>query len=597
MKRKDRYVCSQTHVIEGVSSPKHNYDSDKPLQQCARCENIYYVNREAQRTHWRLHKSSCRSTLIPDEKLKLDRMNLDQSYRYLRKSFINNGGDFDSSYVINRIRMLFDEGDRDPKDVEVHLHTLARNIIFVEDDAIILRIFACPGMTVLFLTGDDLLNDYTRKSKELLVDFNGIPSDDYITFHVSEIEGKQSRVRAAKAEVQKERDKLGIWSPSSTKFAYFYFSLVVAAAVDASPSPISTNDGYGNLRGYNPNDSTLHSLTIASCRRAMELWTDPYVRESCNDALAPAPSMAISVVKHYARYNIMGKRRYGCSCSWSLSATDDDDYHVASCDDNNDDDTNDSNVFELIPGLTLFKTIVTCLSEMTKLAGNLCVCVELINLVLGLVPQKSLEHHEEICHQKYLGWHNLSIQKRAGVALAVVAYFLQHGTIEAEGAHSGMLSGKKSAAPVPIKTLINLLENSCGGKEIHDSTGAVRLAVWNEASANETLGPNAHGHNTESRAFFHYLIRRLHASSKKNKTGGLNESSKGRGVSSDREKSAIYNIDMFTFIENWRKEAFPKRKKNKNQRPLSKLLSEKVACMGLAQGRDLHLKWKKQLKL
>ena len=80
--------------------------------------------------------------------------------------------------------MLFDQEDRYPKDVEVHLHTLARNIIFVQDNAIIWCILACLGMTVPFLTGDDLLNNYTHKRKDFLAGFNSILLDKNVTLYV-----------------------------------------------------------------------------------------------------------------------------------------------------------------------------------------------------------------------------------------------------------------------------------------------------------------------------------------------------------------------------------------------------------------------------
>jgi hypothetical protein len=137
-------------------------------------------------------------------------------------------------------------------------------------------------MTDLFL-GEDLLSPSKRETKAAFP--LGLPDGDYIE------RGELSEERRALARqlMKKEEGMYGV-QPGSYFYCYVFYNLLISAAFDPSHGPhmSSIHDG----RGY----PRTNSLAIAARAKALQLWFDPMVRESCGDAMAPAPSFAHSVL-------------------------------------------------------------------------------------------------------------------------------------------------------------------------------------------------------------------------------------------------------------------------------------------------------------
>ena len=47
-------ICSNCNAGYGINPPISG-----PAQRCARCKNVWYCDRQCQKSHWREHKKSC----------------------------------------------------------------------------------------------------------------------------------------------------------------------------------------------------------------------------------------------------------------------------------------------------------------------------------------------------------------------------------------------------------------------------------------------------------------------------------------------------------------------------------------------------------
>lgn len=108
------------------------------------------------------------------------------------------------------------------------------------------------------------------------------------------------RQQNAVSALRDEEDARG-WgrTPGSMQYAYLHFNLLIASAVQGRSSVISANDGTGSIRIGRPG-CTNQDIPLRAIARACELWTDPRVRESCGDALAPGASFATTVMQMFS---------------------------------------------------------------------------------------------------------------------------------------------------------------------------------------------------------------------------------------------------------------------------------------------------------
>ena len=260
------------------------YATGVPLLRCTRCKRTFYASREAQKAHWPLHKRSCRE-VGEDEARSIDALSLDPCFAALKRS-LQQGGDATTELLMARLRALFDAGADDEGTVEMDAHTLGRGLICHGGDAFFDALWAAPGMASHLLLDDWLLNEVERKEKYWFP--LGLPSRDAL----DDLESTPKA--AAETLIAHESETSGGWGAPqpAMKFAYLYFNIIVASLVQGSPSMSSVHDGSGRLRQ--------NAVADVARRRAMALWACPYVRSCCGDALAPAPSLACTLVSRDA---------------------------------------------------------------------------------------------------------------------------------------------------------------------------------------------------------------------------------------------------------------------------------------------------------
>jgi len=179
----------------------------------------------------------------------------------------------------------------------------------------------------------------------------------------------------------------------------------------------------------------------------MLLWANPYVRQSCEFALAPAASLAVTAFRVYSQNYEMYER-------WCHE-------------------------FEILPGLCVDTAIKTCLSELRERSPSGSYSEELLRLL------EAYRHN----HEEEDGlWLNLSINRRASAALAITAYLMENGTKDQ------VLSGDPMFNPyeersVPLSALKTLLQSACGAKG-RGGNAQVRKEVWQAAAAMKGWDPN-----------------------------------------------------------------------------------------------------------
>jgi len=367
-------------------------------------------------------------------------------------------------HIMKRLRTLFDEDGDGVGDAAYQLHSSARGLIFYPSDKLMMNVVASPHMTnLLFSDEEDLLSTKNRFIKQhLLEKYNGRPSEEYIENVEDETEREELR------KLIEQFDELdSTWSqPSSMSYCYLYFNLIVACAIHGNLSPSSVHDGCGTLRGGNPQDKSAESLlATAALRRAMELWTDPLVLASCGDAMAPAASLALTAVKSYR------------SATTPLSPL--------------------CREHELAPGLPIDRLVMTCMSELLERAGSATYSVKLLEHVGGLV-KVNWERFSSVIGSSFTApWKDLSIERRAKLALAVIHYIVSVDEDQSSAFGRNITQ--------PYEALNNILKTLCGMQNPRDE--GIYLSVWQKAAEEERLGNEGAGHNATSRAFAYYFMR------------------------------------------------------------------------------------------
>jgi len=238
-------ICCRSLVVEGEANEAVGYDGGE-LLRCSRCALTYYKGKASQKAHWPVHKLSCRP-ITEKQKQCIDNMSLEEATEYLNDIISKIGGGNDTVYAMKHIRKLMDQDVPDPTEVEMMLHGLCRCLIFYPDNLFHYAFYARPGVSDYLLTNnqEDLLNPRTRLIKTKLDMYNGIPSESYIEFCITD-EAENERIHAVQEEYRELDED---WTnTASEKFCYLYFNVLVAAAVRREESIVSFHDGCGVLR-------------------------------------------------------------------------------------------------------------------------------------------------------------------------------------------------------------------------------------------------------------------------------------------------------------------------------------------------------------
>jgi len=254
------------------------------LSRCARCKGIYYSSPDAQKNNWSAHKGSCK---IPAPRAVAG-MTLQSTWNNIREQLTRGVIDENFSLLIRHIRSRLEAGDSTmTKTLELEMHTVSRNLVFMEDSPRIQlfheMMWSAPGTADYFLFGEDLIATDIRRHR--IVFPHGLPSSDAQT-HVLHGSALQA---VAKDFLAEEANNLRIPGGGPVyKYCYLHFNLLLACAVAGKPSRRSANDGIGKLRsGY---------CAEAAMKRVLQLWLDERTRMSCGDAISAAFSFAITYI-------------------------------------------------------------------------------------------------------------------------------------------------------------------------------------------------------------------------------------------------------------------------------------------------------------
>ena len=459
-------ICAYTLVREGTPDPFLDYDGSD-LKRCSSCKAVWYASVDAQRKQWKIHKKCC--SLLDEETIEeIGRRSLDRIGKDL-DMLLKPGGPYPGLYqLLKRLRELYDEKVDGYGDSACYVHSMARGVITYPNSAIVLPMVASPHIAnYLFGDEEDLLNPKTRMAKYQLAKTNGRPSEEYIDAIDDENERKELKKLCDKYDKLEDCS----WSePGSMSFCYIYFNLIVACAIRGEQSNCSNHDGCGLLRGGDPRRKNAESLlATAALRRAMMLWTDKHVLASCGDAMAPAASLALTAVQYYEALGILG----GPTCR----------------------------EYEIVPGLTFDRVVMTCMSELLDNAGNAEYSVKLLSLLGDNIDNYSF------------AWNDLPVERRARTILATIHYIINFKEKEDDEEEfddeedtalrfGDSIFGSRSIG-MPSKAVNNIFKYVCG---VSHSSLAIEV-LKKAADSGEFIGPKAAGMNVETRAFVYFLIR------------------------------------------------------------------------------------------
>ena len=370
--------CSSTFVKEGLAEPSKGYYGG-PLIQCPGCLVTYYKDRNALRSSLKKHGPYCKP-LSPNDNKFIDSLGPLEAVKMFEKCINPNTKEsrlvgHALVYLLKHFRKLFEREEDTTHDAELQLHAICRAIIF--HSSCIEGIIHMPGMyNYLFTTGHDmLLSNRARFVKENLDGYCKSlepPTKEYIDANLLDPREKERVNKAIIVLSALPTEK----TPSCMQYCYGHYNILIAAAVEGTPSHISSNDGRGRLR-FGSNDDAF--LTIAAIRECMSLWVDPYVRASCGDAMAPAASLALTAIEEF---------------------TNDDSNYL-----------DELHGAEIAPGLDIDKAIITCLMLIRERALNMDYAVQ----VLVMVARCKKRVTESL-------WSLLPVDRRVAVFLAIIDY-------------------------------------------------------------------------------------------------------------------------------------------------------------------------------
>jgi hypothetical protein len=157
-----RHYCNVTFIQEGSLG----YDGDPiTLKRCMKCRSTFYVSKDAQRSHWKVHKKFCKA---PDQfaelRRRISRYSADEiAELFLRRDlYPPETPETAYSYLwgLQHLERLARQG-RNPT-----LHALVDNSfgMMTSSDELIECLWAIPGLTT-YLLNIDITSDQIKQSK------------------------------------------------------------------------------------------------------------------------------------------------------------------------------------------------------------------------------------------------------------------------------------------------------------------------------------------------------------------------------------------------------------------------------------------------
>lgn len=441
-------ICNYTFVTED--------DNGQALHRCSRCKGTYYISREAQQAHWKLHKHTCK--LPSDAELQyvngLSLQKACSAYSLIVQDVAQGTNTEKKNHLLHaisrRIQVLIYSRDSYMEQAGMELHGRNRILNMQRDDQASLRVWGAPGMAQFLLYGDELVDPYIKEYKELGSNFaHGLPTFPYI-YHVILPDNEELAKQAAVLVFDYEDIEHCTLMPSM-EFCYFYYNLIVCAAVCSDPSSNSNTDGQGRLR-----DTKLASVAT---RRALDLWSDADVMASCGDALSPGASLSVNAMNRWGPRQIQ---------------------EITSEFDG-----------VLAPGLTFDDALISALKEFDESGSSL-------HYVAQLVSKPAMS--------STVIWGSITMGRRARAALFVVRHLIGYQDTKFEDEYFDDKS-RFWEKPTPPKWFdedvwYEVLTSIFGADDV------MKIAMWEMASSHPSLGPSGMGHNDDVKAFFHFLLRR-----------------------------------------------------------------------------------------
>jgi hypothetical protein len=281
-------ICSSTFEREGAGVH---------LLRCMRCRDTYYVNAEAQKAHWKVHKKTCRA-VSAGELEEITRMTLPETFVAIQQRLAPFAPDALVAPLLRQLRANLEKVDSDDEEFMVaraieQLHWNARALVFtLEYRSDVL--WGAPGMTELLLTEDVTTLLLSKPVKKRMARFpNGLPTLEYARHVLTGEEQADAFALLSSDDVSlsggegKPRMSTGGRSDPAHNFCCLYFNLILAAAMCGPPPESNFHDARGTLRKG--------PLADAAIKRALQLYFDPNVRESVGDAMGMAPCFACTV--------------------------------------------------------------------------------------------------------------------------------------------------------------------------------------------------------------------------------------------------------------------------------------------------------------
>ena len=272
-----RHICVNT-LMEGEPSS---------LLRCARCKSVYYSSPDGQKKNWSAHKLTCKAPNVE----YVSNLSLQEAWRITKDQLTRGSPDENLALLLKHMRRNFESTAADENHkVEMEMHTISRNLIFMPDDPRMrqfhLQLWSAPGVADWFYYEEDLITDKVRKQRAVFK--HGMPSEEGIK-HVLKtsdpvLHDVAVQLEAEYPEGQQDQPLSlvpqgsagGEVQPSGCfKFCYLHFSLLLSCAVVATPTMNSVHDGHGKLRKG--------VVAEAAMQRCLQLWLDERVRLSCGD--------------------------------------------------------------------------------------------------------------------------------------------------------------------------------------------------------------------------------------------------------------------------------------------------------------------------
>ena len=187
-------TCNYWFIKQGIPNTflEFEYDGTSNFKRCTRCKGAFYLDQNAQKLHWKIHKKCCKLVGdITSEGLGYDIDTCVSEIKSLLYQYHGLSNPPELYHVMKRLRTLMDDDVDGVSDAAFKLHSMARGLICYQSDKLMFNVVASPHMANLLLSDEeDLLSEKNRFIKEhLLEKYNGRPSEEY----VEDLEDKKER--------------------------------------------------------------------------------------------------------------------------------------------------------------------------------------------------------------------------------------------------------------------------------------------------------------------------------------------------------------------------------------------------------------------